>query len=224
MTSQNIQDKQAVAQSALADVLPKLRPDTVLGIGTGSTVDCFIDCIAQHRERFAGAVATSKATAQRLEKEKIRVLDLNNVSIETYIDGTDEVDPELCLIKGGGGALTLEKIVASAASEFVCIADASKSVARLGAFPLPIEVLAQARSLVIRRLADLGGQAKLRENYRTDSGNQILVVTGMDYADPGALETLINDIPGVVCCGIFAHRRADVLHIGTAKSVSTLTL
>lgn len=222
--SQNTEDKLAVAQSALTDLIPRLKPDTTLGIGTGSTVNCFIDCLEQYRDCFAAAVATSRATAERLAQKKIPVVDLKDANVEIYIDGADEVDPELRLIKGGGGALTLEKIVASVASEFICIADASKSVDQLGTFPLPVEVLAQAGSLVVERLADLGGQTRLRDNYKTDLGNQILTVTGLDYADPAALESRINDIPGVVCCGIFAHRKADVLHLGTARNVSTLTL
>ena len=197
----------------------------MLGVGSGSTVNCFVDLLgAQQEVTIAGAVAASSGTVARLEAQHIPVLDLNEVRLTTYIDSADEVDPDLCLIKGGGGALTLEKIIAEAATDFICMADASKSVAQLGAFPLPIEVIGVARRLVSDRLALMGAkQVEERRGFVTDSGHCILTATGLDFSDPEALESAMNDIPGVVCCGIFARRRADALYLGDAESVTCLT-
>lgn len=222
MSMQNA--KKAVAQAALDALEDRLSAGMVLGIGTGTTTNCFIELLAACRHRFDGAVATSSATTLKLKEQAIRVFDLNEVSLEIYVDGADEADPALRLIKGGGGALTLEKIVASVAREFICIADTSKFVSRLGTFPLPVEVLPQARALVSHRLTAMGGKPALRTGYTTTHGNQILTVTGLEFSDPEALETRINDIPGVICCGIFAHRHADVLYLGNAQGdVNTLT-
>lgn len=206
--------KQMAASRALDFVLDHLSPDTVLGIGTGSTVACFIELLAEYRDRFAGGVATSVETAAHLQQKNIKVFDLNEASIEIYVDGADEADRHLRLIKGGHGALTLEKITASAAKTFICIADSSKFVDSLGATPLPVEVLAQARTFVTQQLRKFGGQPILEKDFLTDHGNQLLRVSGLDFIDPKALESKINDLPGVVCCGIFAHRPADVLYLG----------
>lgn len=198
----------------------------MLGIGSGSTVNCLIALLAANSDiNIAGAVAASQETRSRLLAQQIPVLELKDVELTTYIDGADEVDAGLCLVKGGGGALTLEKIIAQTASDFICIADDSKLVARLGGVPLPIEVIPSSQKLVTKQLALMNGEAKLREGFITDHGHHILTVSGLDFADPMALESAINDIPGVVCCGIFAHRRADALYVGTAgEGVSCLTL
>ena len=220
------QDKAAAAKAALDAILPTLKPGAVLGIGAGSTVHHFIRLLAEHKRdaALAGAVAASTETAKRLKAHDIPVLDLNAVQLTTYVDGADEVDPNLCLIKGGGGALTLEKITAEAAEDFICIADQSKSVTTLGAFPLPIEVIGPARQLVTRQLERMGGSVEARQDFVTDCGHGILTVSGLDFSDPVALESALNDIPGVVCCGIFAHRRPNALYIGGADGVTCLTL
>ena len=217
------QGKVAAAQKALDTVLESLTPETVLGIGTGTTVNCFIGLLSQYKHLFYGAVATSVDAARRLQQHNIKLLNLNEVSIKHYIDGADEVDPELQLIKGGQGALLLEKIVASAADIFICIADSTKKVDQLGKFPLPVEVLEPAREYVSRQLVALGGVPRLRANFQTDHGNQLLAVSGIDFNDSKALETTINDIPGVIGCGIFAHRPADVLYLGSDSGVECLT-
>jgi len=214
--------KQAAARAALEHIAPRLERDSVLGIGTGSTTNCFIDLLADLRHDFAGAVASSEASAQRLEARGIELLDLNVTGpIGWYIDGADEANDRLELIKGGGGALTREKIVAQAAREFVCIVDQSKRVARLGAFPLPVEVIPMARSLVARELVALGGDPVYRQGVVTDNGNVILDVHHLDIDVPRQLEEQINHIPGVVCSGLFALRPADLLLVGGAEGVSS---
>lgn len=208
--------------AALA-ALDYLVPDEVIGVGTGSTVNFFIEALAEHRDRIPGAVSSSDASTERLKAMGIPVLDLNQVgNLSLYVDGADEADPHLRLIKGGGAALTREKIVAGASKTFVCIADASKQVRVLGDFPLPVEVIPMARSFVGRELAKLGGDPVWREGVVTDNGNLILDVRGLRILDPKGLETTINQIPGVVTVGLFAHRPADVLLIGGADGVQTL--
>ncbi len=212
--------KQAVGQAAADYVAAHAPAGCVLGVGTGSTANCFIDAIAPLKNRFRGAVASSEATRRRLEDHGVPVLDLNTVEdIPIYVDGADEINGSLHMIKGGGGALTREKIVAAVARSFVCIADASKQVATLGRFPLPVEVIPMARALVARELAKLGGHPRLREGFITDNGNLILDVAGLTIVDPPALETAINQIPGVVTNGLFALRPASVLLLGTAEGV-----
>ena len=215
--------KQAVAQAALDHILPKLESKSVIGVGTGSTANCFIDALARHKTAFDGAVASSEATAARLKGHGIPVYDLNSVSeLEFYIDGADESDEHLHLIKGGGAALTREKIVAAVARTFICIADGSKLVPVLGAFPLPVEVIPMARSHVARQLVKLGGDPVYREGVVTDNGNIILDVHNMSIVDPVKLEADINAIVGVVTNGLFAARPADLLLLGTAEGVKRL--
>ena len=212
--------KAAVAQSAIDYIDRYLAPDAVIGVGTGSTANYFIDGLAQIKHRFEGAVASSEATAQRLRDHGIEVQDLNSVDrLAVYVDGADEANDKLELIKGGGGALTREKIVASVSEKFVCIVDASKTVDILGAFPLPIEVIPMARSAVARKMVALGGQPVYRENFVTDNGNVILDVHGLHIDLATDLERQINNLVGTVTCGLFALRPADVLLIGTASGV-----
>lgn len=209
--------KQAVAQAALRHVVE----GAVIGVGTGSTVNFFIDALAGMRDRVRGAVSSSERSTERLRAHGIEVLDLNQVEhIPVYIDGADEIDASGAMIKGGGGALTREKILAEAADRFVCIVDASKLVPVLGRFPLPVEVVPMARELVRRRLRDLGGDARLREGFVTDNGNQILDVHGLRIEQPAELESRLNQIPGVVTVGLFARRGADVALIGGADGVT----
>ncbi|MDQ5878500.1 MAG: ribose 5-phosphate isomerase [Pseudomonadota bacterium] len=212
--------KEAVARAAIAHVVP----DTIVGVGTGSTANFFIDALAEMKDRIPGAVASSEATRKRLEGHGIRVFDLNEVSdIPVYVDGADEVNARLHMIKGGGGALTREKIVAAVAGKFVCIADASKKVDVMGRFPLPVEVIPMAREHVARQLVKLGGQPKLRQGFTTDNGNVILDVHGLAIVEPAELEAVINQIVGVVTNGLFAIRGADVLLLGAADGVQTFT-
>lgn len=207
--------KQLVGQRAADHITPLLTPDSVVGVGTGSTANCFIDALADCKHLFQGAVASSEATAERLRGHGITVHDLNDVNeLVVYVDGADESDPNLCLIKGGGGALTREKIVASVAKEFVCIVDESKLVKTLGKFPLPVEVIPMARSAVARRLVALGGQPVYRQGFVTDNGNVILDVHSLEITDPCGLEDEINAITGVVTQGLFAKRPADLLLVG----------
>lgn len=197
---------------------------SILGIGTGSTVNHFIDLLANIKSKIDGAVSSSEATTERLKKLGIPVLDLNTVGdLEIYIDGADEINPSLQLIKGGGGALTREKIIAAASRKFVCIADDSKYVNYLGKFPLPIEVIPMARSFVARQMVKLGGRPQWREGYITDNGNQIIDVHNLEIFKPIELEQTINNIPGVVTVGIFALRPADVVLLATESGVKTLT-
>ena len=212
--------KQAVAREAVRHVVP----GKVLGVGTGSTVDFFIDELARAGVRIPGAVSSSERSAARLMRHGIPLVDLNDLeSFPVYVDGADEIDGSLAMIKGGGGALTREKIVAAVAGKFVCIADATKRVEVLGRFPLPVEVIPMARAHVARELAKLGGMPTRREGFTTDNGNEILDVHGLSIRDPGALESVINDIVGVVANGIFARRGADVLLLGTPDGVRTVT-
>lgn len=203
--------KRAAAEAALSFV----EEGTVIGVGTGSTANFFIDALASIKDRIRGAVASSEASAERLRRHGIAVLDLNDAgTLPLYVDGADEVNGHRELIKGGGGALTREKIVAAASRTFVCIVDESKMVKRLGDFPLPVEVVPMARSLVARKLAALGGQPEYREHVVTDNGNIILDVRNLDISRPIPLEEKINNIPGVVTNGLFALRPADVVLIG----------
>jgi len=211
--------KRAVAREAIKHVVE----DAVIGVGTGSTANFFIDELARMRNRIAGAVASSERSAARLKGHGIRVLDLNSVNdLPVYIDGADEITEHLAMIKGGGGALTREKIVAAVARKFVCIADESKLVPVLGKFPLPVEVITMARAYVARQMVKLGGQPKLREGFATDNGNIVLDVWGLSILNPVELETAVNNIPGVVTNGLFARRGADVLLLGTKTGVRTI--
>ncbi len=212
--------KQAVARAAVDYIQPKLVDGAIIGVGTGSTANCFIDELAKYKDLFAGAIASSEATAKRLSDHGIKVFDLNDIdSMAVYVDGADEADANLCLIKGGGAALTREKIVAACAQEFVCIADGSKWVDVLGAFPLPVEVIPMARAYVIRELTKLGGQPKYREGIVTDNGNDIIDVHGLSITNPIELEVAINAIVGVVTNGLFATRGANVLLLGKESGV-----
>jgi len=212
--------KQAVAKAAIAYV----PEDCIVGVGTGSTANFFIDELARIKGRLEGAVASSETTSARLKAAGIRVFDLNAVDeLPVYVDGADEVTRHLHMIKGGGGALTREKIVAAVAGKFVCIADEAKLKDVLGAFPLPVEVIPMARSYVARELVRLGGHPELRQGFATDNGNIILDVRGLAIVNPVALEGEINQIAGVVANGLFARRGADVLLLGTRDGVKTLT-
>jgi ribose 5-phosphate isomerase A len=212
--------KRQAAEAALEYV----ESGTVIGVGTGSTADRFIDALARIKSKIDGAVASSESSAERLKSHGIPVLDLNDVGdLPLYVDGTDEATRHLQLIKGGGGALTREKIVAGASHKFVCIAHEAKLVDVLGNFPLPVEVIPMARSFVARQLVKRGGWPVLREGFVTDNGNVILDVRGLKILDPARLEADLNDIPGVVTNGIFALRPADVLILGTPGGARTLT-
>jgi ribose 5-phosphate isomerase A len=211
--------KQLVAKEALKHVVE----DGVVGVGSGSTVNFFIDALATIKGRIEGAVAASDASAERLKKHGIRVFDLNSIDdLPVYIDGADEITDNLHMIKGGGGALTREKIVAAVAKRFVCICDASKLVPVLGKFPLPIEVIPMARSYVGRELLRMGCQPVLRENYKTDNGNIIIDCHGFKLLDPPKTEAELNNIAGIVTNGIFARRPADVLLLAEATGVRTI--
>ena len=203
--------KRMAAEAALAHIDPLLTRKAVVGVGTGSTANCFIDLLAGVKHKFDAAVASSEASARRLEERGVPVLDLNAAPAPlVYVDGADQIDPGRCLIKGGGGALTREKIVAASSEKFICIADQSKLADRLGSFPLPVEVIPMARGLAARALAGLGGSPLWRQGFSTDNGNIILDVSGLEIDDPAALEARINNIPGVLCNGIFAANRADL--------------
>ncbi|MAR83742.1 MAG: ribose 5-phosphate isomerase A [Legionellales bacterium] len=207
---QTKQQKQMVAQAAL-EYVPM---DGVIGVGTGSTVEYFIEALASIKHQIKSAVPSSQVTRDLLKKQGVAIAELNHVpSVDVYIDGADEFNPYLSLIKGGGGALTQEKIIAAASKQFVCIVDASKEVACLGKFPLPVEVLPMARSFVAREMVRLGGQPEYREGFVTDNGNLILDIYQLDLSEPMAMERQINNIPGVVTNGIFALRGADVVLI-----------
>jgi ribose 5-phosphate isomerase A len=213
--------KQAVAKAAIEYV----PVDCIVGVGTGSTANFFIDELAKIRHKIRGAVASSEASAQRLQGHGIEVLSLNDAgSLPVYIDGADEITRHLHMIKGGGGALTREKIVAAASKKFICVCDASKLVDVLGKFPLPVEVIPMARSSVARQLVALGGQPKLREGFTTDNGNLILDVHGLNIMNPVELESTLDHIAGVVTNGLFARRGADVLLLGTPEGVQTMTV
>ena len=212
--------KRRVAEAAFEKVRHLIDSETPIGIGTGSTANCFIDVLAESKIQVLGAVASSEATAERLAHYGIALLDLNATgTLPVYVDGADEADTNLNLIKGGGAALTREKIIAEASVQFVCIADDSKYVDLLGRFPLPVEVIPLARSLVGRALVELGGDPEYRQGIVTDNGNLILDVHGMCISDPKSLELAINQIPGVVTCGLFAKRPADVLLLASDTDI-----
>ncbi len=211
--------KRLVGEAALEHV----REDSIIGVGTGSTVNCFIDALLQSGIRIKAAVSSSDATTALLEAGGIEVLDLNQSGdLDVYIDGADEFDAHRRLIKGGGGALTREKIVAAASRKFVCIADQSKQVRLLGAFPLPLEVIPMARSLVARKMVALGGQPEWRQGFVTDNGNIILDVHNLDLVDPVGTEKAINNLAGVVTCGLFAVRPADLVLIADKDGIRKL--
>jgi len=209
--------KEAGKRAAAKRVLEHVNTGEILGVGTGSTVNLFIDALAGVADKIPGAVSSSEASSERLRRNGIKVLDLNEVdAISVYVDGADESDASLSLIKGGGGALTREKIIASVAETFLCIADDSKLVATLGAFPLPVEVIPMAREHVARQLRALGGEPVWRKDFVTDNGNHILDVKGLQITDPVALETELDHIVGTVTNGLFARRGADLLFLGNA--------
>jgi ribose 5-phosphate isomerase A len=215
--------KQSVARAARDYVAANVPAGGIIGVGTGSTANFFIDELAAIKDRIAATVASSEATRKRLEGHGIKVLDLNEVSrMPVYVDGADEITAGLAMIKGGGGALTREKIVAAVADTFVCVCDQSKLVGTMGKFPLPVEVIPMARAYVARELEILGGQPKLRQDFVTDNGNLIIDVHGLVISDPAALETAINQIVGVVTNGLFACRGADLLLLATPDGVRTM--
>lgn len=217
--------KQQVARAALDIIAPKLTSRSIVGVGTGSTTNFFIDALAEIKHVFDAAVSSSEASSDRLKQHGILVIDLNAApSVDVYVDGADETNHAGQLIKGGGAALTREKIVASAADEFICIVDESKVVNTLGRFPLPVEVVPMARSVVAREIVQLGGQPIWREGTVTDNGNWILDVHELMIEDPRAMELALNDIPGVVCNGIFARNAASQVLVGGGDGVRTLTL
>jgi len=221
MTQDEMKEKVAAA------ALEYVGKGAIVGVGTGSTANKFIDALTAKKDDILGAVASSNATADRLRANGIRVVDLNQAlteveSLAVYIDGADEFDPVRCLTKGGGGALTREKIVAAASDRFICIVDQSKQVEHLGAFPLPIEVIPMAEALINAEVRKLGGTPRLRQGFTTDNGNIIVDVLDLVIKDGQALEDRLNAIPGVVTNGIFAHQRADVILMGTPDGVVTL--
>jgi ribose 5-phosphate isomerase A len=221
MTMSQDEMKRAVAQAAVAFV----PADCIVGVGTGSTANFFIDELGKIKHKIQAAVASSEASSERLQGHGIEVISLNDAgTLPVYVDGADEITRHLHMVKGGGGALTREKIVAAASRKFICLCDATKLVDVLGKFPLPIEVVPMARSYVARQLVALGGQPKLREGFITDNGNLILDVQGLSILNPVELETTLNNITGVVTNGLFARRPADVLLLGTPGGVQTLTV
>jgi ribose 5-phosphate isomerase A len=212
--------KLAVAQAAIAYV----PNDCIVGVGTGSTANFFIDELAKIKHQIRGAVASSEASAKRLQGHGIEVLSLNDAGdLPVYVDGADEITKHMHMVKGGGGALTREKIVAAASAKFICLCDQSKLVGVLGKFPLPIEVIPMAQSYIAREMVKLGGQPKLREGFTTDNGNVIIDVHGLSIMNPTELEAKLNHLPGVVTNGLFALRPADVLLLGTPDGVQTMT-
>ena len=213
--------KRAVAQAAIAYV----PEDCIVGVGTGSTANFFIDELGKIKHRLRAAVASSEASAKRLQGHGIEVVSLNDAGeLPVYVDGADEITRHLHMLKGGGGALTREKIVAAASKKFVCVCDSSKLVDVLGKFPLPIEVIPMARSYIAREIVKLGGHPKLREGFITDNGNLILDVHGLQILNPVELEAALDHLPGVVTNGLFARRGADVLLLATPDGVQTITL
>ncbi|NND38693.1 MAG: ribose-5-phosphate isomerase RpiA [Pseudomonadales bacterium] len=223
MTSSQDTLKKSAAIAAMEHIKPRLENNSVVGVGTGSTVNFFIDALAEYKHLFGSAVSSSQASTERLRNHGIKVLDLNDVNeLEYYVDGADESNDNLQLIKGGGAALTREKIVAAVAREFVCVVDASKQVGVLGNFALPVEVIPMARSYVARKLVGLGGTPEYREGVVTDNGNQIIDVHNFKILNPVKLEEKINNIVGVVCNGLFAARPADLLLVASANGVQTL--
>ncbi len=215
------EQKRAVAQAAIQHV----PIGSIVGVGTGSTANYFIDELAKIKHKIEGAVASSESTAQRLRDHHIEVLNLNNVGeLPVYIDGSDEITEHLHMIKGGGGALTREKIVAATAKKFVCVADQSKLVEVLGTFPIPVEVIPMARSYVAREIVQLGGYPVLRQGFITDNGNVILDIHGLQILNPVELETKLNQITGIVTNGLFARRGANVLLLGTDNGIRTIDI
>lgn len=215
--------KQAVAKAAVDYIAPRLDSRSIVGVGTGSTANYFIDYLAEYQNDFDGAVASSEATAERLKSHGIPVYDLNAVGeIEFYVDGADETNQRLELIKGGGGALTREKIVAAVAKTFICIADDSKKVDILGDFPLPVEVIPMARSHVGREIVKLGGDPAYRDGFTTDNGNIIIDIHNLDISRPIVMEEKLNNVVGIVTNGLFARRPADLLLLGTSEGVKTI--
>lgn len=211
-------------QAAALEAVKYVKENAVLGVGTGSTVNFFIDALEPVKHQIKGAVSSSKASTARLEAMGIPVLDLNNIQeFDIYVDGADEINETLDMIKGGGAALTREKIVSAVAKQFICIVDETKLVKTLGKFPLPVEVIPMARAYVARELGKLGGEVVYREGVVTDNGNDILDVHGLSITNPQALEEKINNIVGVVTCGIFSRRGADVVLAGTAQGVKTIS-
>ena len=212
--------KRQVAEAALTHV----RSDSVLGVGTGSTVNCFIEVLAASGMRLEAAVSSSEASTSLLKSHGFEVRDLNLAgTLDLYIDGADEFDAHRRLIKGGGGALTREKIITAASRKFVCIVDESKKVGVLGKFPMPVEVIPMARSFVARQLVAMGGQPELRQDFITDNGNVILDVHNMDLIDPVSIEKQLNNLPGVVTCGLWALRPAEVVLMATASGIKEFT-
>jgi len=219
-SEQQQNQKQQVAEAALSHV----RSDSVLGVGTGSTVNCFIEALAASGMRIEAAVSSSEASTSLLKSHGFDVWDLNLAgTLDLYIDGADEFDAYRRLIKGGGGALTREKIITAASRKFVCIVDESKKVGVLGKFPLPVEVVPMARSFVARQLVAMGGQPELRQDFITDNGNVILDVYNMDLIDPVSIEKQLNNLPGVVTCGLWALRPAEVVLMATASGIKEFT-
>ncbi|MEM7220784.1 MAG: ribose-5-phosphate isomerase RpiA [Pseudomonadota bacterium] len=215
--------KRSAAAAAIERIKPLLSREAIVGIGTGSTANHFIDLLAEHRHQFEAAVASSEASAERLRGHGIEVRDANAVrEITVYVDGADEANANRQLIKGGGGALTREKIVAASSDTFICIADESKYVDVLGAYPLPVEVIPMARGLVARELARIGGEPAWRQGVTTDNGNQILDVHGLRIEDPLALERHLNNVVGCVCNGVFAAQAADVLILASPSGVRVI--
>ncbi len=216
-------DKEQQKKAAALEAIAYVPDDSIIGVGTGSTANYFIEELAKIKNRIEGAIPSSKATQAKLEQYHIPIIDLNSVStIPIYVDGADEINHFLQMIKGGGGALTREKIVASVAKQFICIADESKLVNVLGNFPLAIEVIPMARSLVGREMVKLGGNPQYRDGFVTDNGNIILDIYGLDFTKPMELEQHINNIPGVVSVGLFSYRPADLLLLATAQGVKKL--
>ena len=215
--------KNRMKREAAEAALGYLEPGTVVGVGTGSTADFFIDALALVKEQFVGAVASSERSEKRLLRGGVKLLDLEDVSeIPVYVDGADESDRKRRLIKGGGGALTREKIVAQASMKFICIVDDSKLVEQLGAFPLPVEVIPMATNQVCRALRAMGGIPQVREGFVTDNRNRIVDVSGLDLSDPESVETALNQIPGTVTNGLFTLRPADLIILGTEKGIEII--
>ncbi len=224
-TRNDIMTQDEMKKAAGWAALQYVKKDTIVGVGTGSTVNHFIDALATIKDDIEGAVSSSEASTKKLKELGIEVFDLNSVdSIDVYVDGADEINDRMDMIKGGGAALTREKIVAAVAKQFICIVDNTKQVSILGEFPLPVEVIPMARSYVARELVKLGGDPVYRQGVVTDNGNVILDVYNMQILDPKVMETKINAIVGVVTNGLFANRGADVLLVGTPEGVKTVTL
>ncbi len=223
MASAQEQLKQQAAQAAYAHVKEHFKAGSVIGVGTGSTVNYFIDALAEMKHDIDAAVSSSDTSTKRLQSHGIRVVDLNSVAdVPIYVDGADEIDEHLRMVKGGGGALTREKIIAAVAQQFVCIVDTSKQVGRLGRFPIPVEVIPMARSYVGREIVKIGGDPVWREGTVTDNGNWILDIHNLDILDPVQLEQQLNNIVGVVSNGLFAQRGADLALVASSSGIETV--